>query len=58
MAHPVIVDRKVRAPETRQPGRVPCGVCGLPGLALLKTPRGPRIACRYCSPVPEPRTGP
>ncbi len=58
MAHPVIVDRQVRAPEVRTADRTPCGICGLPGLILLKTSRGPRIACQYCSPVPKPRRKP
>lgn len=56
MAHPAVVDRQVRTPEQRAANRIPCGICGLPGLILLKTLPGPRIACRYCAPVPPPRS--
>lgn len=58
MTDPRTLDRQARAPQQRAASRTPCGVCGLPGLVLLRTPQGPRIACKYCTPLPAPRTAP
>jgi formylmethanofuran dehydrogenase subunit E len=48
VAHPVTVDRQVRAPQTTRPMPLFCAECGFPAVIVLREPEGGRVICRHC----------